>query len=593
MGVDIKNKAIQIVLDEVKTWEDATVYVTENVAFEMRNLIKSLKKNYWGIFDQPLDPMSGRKKIWVPLTETMVESVVKNIDLDTKDINFRAKNTSAIGLTSVIRSLVKNNLDEITFGQKLDEFERQLATYGTAVWKTIETKEGMDIRNVDLLNIYIDPTARDIQEAYRFTERAVVSVDEIAQMKGWMNTRGLSGEANINRYDSDLNTEGSTEKWRSVYETWGKVPKSIITGKETDNDVEIDGHIVISKGDEDGDTVVHLIEDNKKKLKPYEEAWYTKVDGRWYGKGVAEKVYMLQLWMNTIVNIRINRAYFSQLGIFKIKRGSGITTDMIGKLSANGAILVRDQKDIEQLAMQEASVASYKDEDVVNGWAERVTSAFEVVTGEAMPASTTATMGAIQNRNAMSQFTLIKEGIGFFLQRWLKRHAIPIITKKTNREDLVRTFGDSGELEKMDELVVNKKLMEAVKKAKIVDPAEIEKKKISLTQKYKTFGKDRFIKLLRDPDVTKYDIQVFITNEEMDVQTLSQNLISVLQLAPEYRESVTKQIFDTMGLNSLSLKAQAPVEQEGQQEALTGKQKAVQGAANPQQSQQFANTRQV
>ena len=65
--------------------------------------------------------------------------------------------------------------------------------------------------------------------------------------------------------------------------------------------------------------------EKSQRQKPYEESWYTKVHGRWYGKGVAEKVMNLQLYLNTILNTRVSRAIVQQLGLFKIKRGSNIT----------------------------------------------------------------------------------------------------------------------------------------------------------------------------------------------------------------------------------------------------------------------------
>ena len=77
----------------------------------------------------------------------MVNSVVKNIDLDTKDINLRAKKPESVGLTSVARSIIRDSLDGIgqgiseygtSFGEELDMLERNLAIDGTAVWKTMD-----------------------------------------------------------------------------------------------------------------------------------------------------------------------------------------------------------------------------------------------------------------------------------------------------------------------------------------------------------------------------------------------------------------------------------------------------------------------
>ena len=559
----IEEQAIHLVKTEKHSWEDATVFITEKIAFQMRNLIRQCRKNYWGIFDQQTDPTTGRKKIWVPMTEVLTEAVVKNIDLDTKDINFRAKKASAIGLTALVRNVIKNYLDNTYFGEDLDMTLRQLAMDGTVVWKTTEEyneEPGKKIakrRIVDLLNFYIDPTAESINATGSVTERAVISIDEFKSMKDWFNKDEIEGTTEVSKNDEYLtNTNPRTEiKYVEIFERWGKIPKSFITGNEKDVDL-IEGQIACSSVN--GSWKLHYVAKNTKGVKPYEEAWMTRVPGRWYGKGVPEKIMMLQLWINTIVNIRINRSYVSQLGIFKIKKNAGITPQMLSRLPANGAVPVNDMNDIEQMVMTEASQASYKDEDVINSWAERLTSAFEVVTGESMPSSTTATAIATQTRTAQSAFALIKEGVGSFLQRWVKRQLMPIVQKSITKEEVYRVTGEIEEVRELDNIIVDKALYEQISaimaSGEMVDETQIERVRQDALAQLGSQGKDRFVTLMNDINLTDYDVQVYITNEEIDKGVLTQNLISILQLAPEYKDVVLRQAFDIMGLDSYQLK---------------------------------------
>lgn len=575
---DLEKEALQIIAMEKATWEDATAFITERVAFQMRNLIRTLRKNFWGIFDIEKDPTTGRKKIWIPLTESFVDSVVKNIDLDTKDINFRSKHPKAIPLTSVVRSIVKNALDKMMFGEYLDEFEKTLAIDGTAVWKTFESKDHdgdkcVKILPVDLLNIYIDPTSRSIQEAYRFTERSLMSQEEVKGMKGWINTEDVQGSVSLNRTDSNYGTvNASTSKYVDVWELWGKIPKSLITGNKEDAGEDVDGHIVASGLERAGTEKIHLIE-KYSGLKPYEEAWYSRVPGRWYGKGVAEKLMMLQLWVNTVVNIRINRAYVSQLGIFKIRKGSGVTPQMLSRLASNGAVVVNNMDDLEQFAMQEASTASYKDEEVILNWARQNTSNYETVTGEMLP-STTATQTAIQSRSASSQFVLIKEQLGMFLQRWVKNHALPILISYIKPSTLVRMGFEADALAEYDENEVNKELyaqLQAIQQAGLfVDPMQVEQERQRAIASLTAQGKDRYVEMLAQVNPTDYDVQVYITNEEIDKGVLAQNLLQMFQVIPALPPgtidpvSIAKQIMDVMGLDGNFLKANPQVMAMGQ-----------------------------
>lgn len=608
--MDIQAEAVALVKNEKTQWETGTAFITEKVAFEMRNLIRTLRKNYWGVFDVPNDPLTGRKKIWIPLTESMCESVIKNIDLDTKDINFRAKKADAVNLTAIIRNIVRDYLDETGFGEDLDELERYLAIDGTAVWKTQEVKEDGRIlakrTPVDLLNFYIDPTARSIAETPAVIERIILTIDEFKKQKDWINMELVEGVADVHptdEYNQSTASRGNT-KFVEVYERWGLMPKSIITTKAEDTEL-IEGQIVCSAVN--GKWTYHFAAENVKKIKPYEEVWLTRVPNRWYGRGVAEKLMMLQLWLNTIVGIRINRSYVSQLGIFKIKKGSGITPQMLSRLAANGAVQVSSMDDLEQLVVTEASQASYNDENVIQSWAERVTSAFEVVTGEQLPATTTATATALQERGAQSQFVLIKEGLGMFLQRWLKKHALPIIAKNVKREDIIRITGKAEELEEWDKRIANELAIREVMKlgaeGRMATPAEFELAKETAAGKLRKLGKDRYLKLLEEIDFARFDVQVFVTNEEVDKGVLASNLMNVLQTIVSVPDSgispiaIVRQIFDVMGLDigQFELEKKTPImpmmegQQPNQTMMMNGQMPAGVPTQNPQQLTTNAN----
>jgi hypothetical protein len=589
---DIETQAIKLLSDEKQQWEDETCFVTEKVAFRMRELLKTLAKNYWGIFDKPTDPTTGREKIWVPLTESICDSVVKNIDLDTKDINFRAKKTESIGYTAIVRSAVKNYLDDINFGEYLDNFERDLAIFGTAVWKTMvetddENKQKLCIEPVNLLNFYIDPTATCIREAVKqggVIERSLWTPDAVRKMgkaDGWVNLENLEGVSGLSLNDADLvRTNFSSVKLVELFERWGMFSKFLITGNEKDREHLVFGRIVASNLVRGGK--IHVIEERKMKDMPYEEAWYSKVNGRWYGRGPAEKVMMLQIWMNTIVNIRINRSYVSQLGIFKIRKGSGITPQMLSRLPANGAVTVSNPDDLTQMVIQEASQASYSDESNIQNWAQRVTSVFESVTGESLPSSTPATNAAIQSRAGQSQFTFVKEGIGMFLQRWVKAHVLPYVAKQLrNKSEVIRLTGEVEELREMDAHIANELLYKHLKKlnakGEFFDISKVEAERQRILDRLGSSGSDRYVQLDDNLNPADYDVQVFITNEEMDKAVLAQNLVTVLQTIPNLPNSgidptsVVRSIMDVMGIDATQLKArQLATPQQGQGQPAPG-----------------------
>lgn len=563
---EIEKEALRLVYLERRTWEDAVVFPTPKIGFKMRELIEQLRDNYYGVYRVPVDPTTGRKKIWVPMTESMVETVVKTIDLDTKDVNFRAKKSESQGLTTIVRAVTKYVLDCIGFGQKLDQLERNMAIDGTAVWKVLKGEHNgkpvPDLRTVDILNCYIDPTADSIQSAYRFTERALLFPSQVEAMTGWINTKNMEGTTGLNPASSLPTTQNtSTTKAIDVWESWGKFPKFLLTGKKEDKEIEADLHIVVSGIETPGRERVHLIESFDGK-KPYEEAWYMRVPGRWYGRGVAEKLMMLQLWLNTIVNIRINRSYLSQQGLFKIRKGAGITPQMLSRLPANGAIVVNDINDIEQMVMQEANNASHTEEQNIVGWGRQVTAAHEAVTGESLPASTTATATALQAQGAQSQFVLVREGLGMFLERLIQNHLMPMIFKYFTRGDIVRIAGD--DVQALDERLVYGTLVDQVDQATAallpVDPMQVQGETQRAFAQLTASGDERYNTLLHNLDPSDYDTKVYITNEEFDKAVSTQNLLQELQILPslgfppDVAINIMKEVHDLMGLDSRKLK---------------------------------------
>jgi hypothetical protein len=556
MNKDIAAKAVALVDTEIKQWENSVVYITEKVAFRMRDLIRVCNKNYWGIFDDPKDPLTGRPKIWYPLSEEVANAWADNADLDQKDVGFRSKPGGNYAITQLTRQIIKDYLDTTNFGQDLDDSAFRKAIEGTAVWKVINQRvdgKNKPVRKlVNLLNFYIDPTADSIQQAYRVTERALYTQDEIEGMSGWDDTKALPTDTGLANYDPDVKNSGTKNKYRDVYELWGKIPGELIGEKG-----EIDGHIVVS-GLEAGEPVCHLIEKNAKKdnegnvLKPYEEDWAMKVPGRWYGRGPVEQVMFLQLWINTIINIRINRSYVSQLGLWKIKRGANITAQSIQKLGSNGAVLVTSMDDIEQMVMQEASQASYTDENNIRDIAKRITRTLESVTGERMPASMPATNAAIQSNATKNAFTKIKERSGFFVERMINRHLMGLVMKNYKKDDLIRILHTDHNIDEiLDRIAYHyvEKYMDELEMAELyLTPQQLE---IALAQAKEQLKQkpELFIKNTYDLIENLVDCSVYITNEELDMGSMVDKLIMGANLLPEQdRGVVVRDIYDLLGI---------------------------------------------
>lgn len=550
---------IGLVKDEVAKYDKAQFWVTEKVAFNMREMIKEFRKNYWGVYTDPNDAVTGKEKVWVPLTRLLCDAVRKGVDTDPKDIRFRAKRPKMTDITHVTRGYVKEWMSDIYLNHALDQMTTTLSIDGTQVWKTHWDGTNIVRRDVDILNVFIDSTSDSIQSAYRFTERVLMDKGEVASMD-WENTKEF-------KVDSDLRREHDNESRRmgmfgDVYECWGKFPTKLIkaaNGEDFDEDdeSEIEAQVVIS-GLETNHILFHLAKENTHKdkmgniIKPYEECWYLKIPGFWYGVSVAWTVMQLQYWINTTINLRINKNTIAQLGLLKIRKGSGVTQQMLKQLIANGVIELNDPAlDLENFRVDESGQSSYEDEKTAKSWAQEVTSIFDVNIGE-MAASTSATGAVLQDRQANSAFTLVHETIEGFVQRWMDRHVLPNIPKMIKKKGYVTLFKEFDDIKRIRQRVVSNIAMDALNE--MLDSGQIPSEQNLLQELQRAERSlesdgDLFIKVMDEIIAESLDTEVFMTSAEIDVSVTVKNLMELRNgMPPEVAAEMTAEALDLLGL---------------------------------------------
>ena len=553
--LELESKILSFVKKAKANYEDSYCWITEYVAFNMREVIRECRKNYYGIFEKQKDS-AGRKKTWMPLTESVVDAVVKNIDKDQREAFVFSKDGKSQSMAVVVREVVTDIMEEMELDEKLNDLTFNIAVNGMEVWKINKDKK----ESVDLLNIYIDPTAKNLQEA-DFLERFVMEVSDAKKMKDWMQKEDLKGSNAVQRYDGEgfnPNQNSSTELVEG-FEFWGKMPKSFITGKTTDENEDVNGHIIVTGLNDSTGAKLQVVE-TYKGWKPYEECWYQKAPNRWYGRGIAEKLIMLQLYLNTIVNIRINKHNVSQLGIFKMKSGSGISSEMLKRLMSSGVIKVNQMDDIEQMPINDVGPASYSDENNIYTWSQRVTSAFEAATGESQPATMTATVGAIQSKSAGSQFTLVKERISQFINRVYKRHWVNEIQSQLNKKEVFSILLKPEELQKFDSEYADRLLAET-KDTWNLDEYTVEKEKI-----IKELNRNGNIRYFNNDgiDLEDFEIEFSMDDGGYDKGAMVTDLMNTLKIAPQYSEVIIPKVLDILGLNLVLPKAQPMPQQGGQ-----------------------------
>lgn len=550
----LEQEAALIVNEHISKYKDPEVFITEHVSFSIRPLVRLLRKNYYNVFDKPVDAQTGRKKIWVPLTMTMCDGVSKNSDIDTKDATFTSRNRKGIGTTEVVRATIRRELEDTYFGQDVDMAIRTLSIDPTIVWRLEEYKKNgkthIKRTPIDILSVYIDPSAPSLQDV-DFAVRNLMTKKEM-EAQNWINVDKAVEQENLSRYDDQGRSVRSTGKMVEVFEFYGEVPERLITGKKRDTKM-VPAKIICSGSG--GVLTLHFIERNTQKdkfgniIKPFEEGWYTKLPWSWYGISPAWKVLDLQEYINTVVNIRINRNTVAQYGIFKMRSGAGIRQKDFARLGSNGVIKVENMADLEQMNINEVGASSYNDEAFAKQWASEVTSAFDVVRGAPSPASATATAQAIEDRNSKSAFILIRDSVGYFLERVIDRHYLPRVPKMVKENGTVRIYSDIDNIEELRERVASYLVHQEMEKSGTTPtPQELDQAIVSLMEKMRS-DKNLFIDAADEIIVSMLDTKIAFTNEKMDNAIVARNLIDMMRLVPpELQKPISDQVFDLFGL---------------------------------------------
>lgn len=559
---EIQKSAINQLTEFIKKYEDGMFQISRNKSMSMRVLWDLIRENYFGVFKKDKD-LIGQSKIFYPLTETLVWENVKNIDVDTKDVNTKANNPSQYGLSVIIRNMMRDWMEKQQFGEKTNDDLMYFALDGHLVNKKVLSydeftkKKSVKFERVDLRNIFKDQAGKGLQTD-DFIERSVQDVSYLKEeYKGkWINLDKLTGANNIATIYNEDKGEESVSPECEIFTAWMKIPYSWITGSVKDANYWINGKVIAS-GLINGKPLIHRIEEWNK-IRPYEEAKFEEAPGRWAGRGIGEKSLYLQLYLNTIYNVRRNNNLALMNQLFQFREGSGITPEKMAKLFAGGAIGVQQVGDIARIDTRNINFnESITEEQNVVSVANRLSSSQEAATGEALPSSTPATNAIIQAKAVKTSFQLRQERFGLFLSNMFKRQWLPDAWKIYPKDEILRLIGeeDTAKLRrKLTRYYTDKSIAEGGRK---ITPQQADAIEASIKQQLDS-KEELFIAIEDLKDADKIDISFYITDETFDKATVLQNLQQVLisykQFATDPNSMVIlRNILDILGLDSETL----------------------------------------
>lgn len=551
---------------EKANWEEGHVFVTDKVQFIMKNVVKKARKNYFGIFNQPKDPVTGRDKIFIPLTEWTVETMLKNIDIDTKDIDVKARNSSAYLKATVFRHILKKKLDDIRFGQTLNKWLRRVAIDGTAYLKAIDDEGKLKVQVVDRLNIIADPSVECIDESSGITEKYVLSKPEFDEL----NLEGgelVTGVTNVDRTGIEAFSPASQTNeipYVELFERYGYFPRFVLSGDEKDKNTFFYGVARVS-GLNGNNPVVHQIEELDEEENPYGEGKLKDVPNRLDGRGIPEMLFNIQAYLNEVVNTRMNKARIVQLGLFKMT--GNVTPQQFKRLFTTGGIKLDQNSDIEPLNTGVIDPSTYKDEEQAYQWGTRVTG---TTNEDDQATNRPATNALIEQQGAGKGYSLRIEDLMLNLGTFIEKKMLPIIKKelKANKSELIRITGDPKIFQKLDEALIRNQVYKNIEAMTPTEKQAMRDSGIDIEmfvqqgmEEMKNLGEDRYLPIIDDLFDIEYDIKVVTSDESINrsvMASMLQNTLGVLASSGMPIRDTLKELYDTMGLDGERLIQDTP-----------------------------------
>jgi hypothetical protein len=495
--------------------------------FDHVRTISRIDLYYNGKFESGEYDNQGFRKYFYNVSKPACDVATKFIDLDTKDITLYPENDLNSDFSWQVWLMqrdLKNWLKQQHIAALLNEIGIDYPKYGSVVTKSL----GKTWKKVDIHNLRMAPNAKTLEDSPFVYELLAMTPREMEEM-GW-DEKALA----------DLMARGMDASY-TVYECYDRNPNK---GKKWIKTIRADLYTSAKDGSCIRSTeaefskrktyisgiVLYRAEVDKT---PYRELHFEKLPGRWLGLGFVEYLFDNQIRRNEVVNVKAKGLYYTSLKIYQTKDqtvGSNILTEV-----DNGDIL-KVNSEIVPVANEERNLAYFNEEN--KDWDQNVvnkTFTTDVARGDALPSRTPLGVANLQASMVSSFFELKRENYGIFLRGLILEDIIPSFEDDATKEHILMFKGSHGEMEKLRKAVVAAQVAQAAwdyaTKTGFFPDEEWRKAEENRLLEDANQSELSALKIprgfYRD---AKYVVDVNVTNEQIDSGSITQTLMTTLQI---------------------------------------------------------------
>jgi len=566
-------QVFKLIENEIDDYISRKIQISEGYWFSQYDIIKRIMIFANNIYPKGKLDKQGKYKYWIDITSPRIDSEVKNIDFDTKDIKLYSDSEKDSGAMMILNLALKKWLRENKQASEINDSIEESSGWGNVVWK--QTKEGYE--KVDLKNFYVVNQIAKTLEDTPAIEKHILTQSELRKKKGIWNDNVETVIKECGNKGFKTTPKGTVENketlYYEIYERNGEVSEEMLFAAQDkeggDKDKFVLAKIVcagLSASEKSGKYILFAEEISKM---PYKEYHRGRYNGRWFRLGLIEILFDIQTRANEISNQIARGLEWASKTIFRTQDdllANNILTEM-----KNGDI-------IKSTDLQKIDIRMNGLDQLIADWnrlmqaADRLCNSYEVVTGESLPSGTPFRLGSMINQNATKLFTFLREKLAQSVQDIFQDWILPDLMKDLKKEDVISLTGEEDGINKFYEVLVNGWYL---KNLPSLPPHNAETAMALKQQKFQELssGKGNFVKLEKDwLKEIKPRVSVIISGENINIAEEMESLASFIQLEadPIRRTALIEMAMKKKGIDVEKLPKNPPQQAQAPQGASQG-----------------------
>jgi hypothetical protein len=578
------------VLKEVRNFETNKIYLTDKVTFSQLETVKKIITHQNNGFQKASD----KKRFFFNIGNSRVDTGVKKIDFDTKDISATVENEP--GLSMLLGQEIRQFCKDYRQGERINNLVENFVDWGNVV---VKEDDDEFYKEVSISNLYLVDTCAETLEDTTVIEKHSYSATELVRFTEWDNVQEVIEEFSENednpqfdvyeRYGQMSLAEFKDEKGEEINDEdenkYIETLSIVITPKRTTQNRQYFGESMFNLG-----RLAFLSEikpkkgkDGKYRAKPYREAHFGAYQGRWLRKGYREILFDYQDRANSLGNQIYEAMKFSALHLFWSQDNS-LAGKNVFKSLAQGDIIQANHMAV--LPVEERNLSAHVGEwNRLMELADRECQSFEVATGEGLPSGTTLGSVQIQTQAVGQYYDYKREKLGEFMETIYNDWITPKLIKELTAEHVLEVTGSNEYLDTFYQSAANGYYLNNLLNLPPHDSQMADMFKQQIVDQMKK--QPKFMVKVTEGAFKGIDarVQVNITGENINKQNRMTNGMQLLNIVAnpnitqnEEARKLATQIASELGFNLNIKAAPQPQPQDGlQQQTAPGANQVAQG----------------